>query len=105
MGAEGLIKDPHNYYIEVAYYTGVVGLALIVGFYVAMVDAMRRRTPGFREQHLIARYVVILMTLMLYFTLHGMFQVISYGGLFLAILSVMLTKKTPADTGRGPEGG
>lgn len=105
MGAEGLIKDPHNYYIEVAYYTGVVGLALLVGFYVAMVDAMRRRTPGFREQHLIARYVVILMTLMLYFTLHGMFQVISYGGLFLAILSVMLTKKTPADTGRGPEGG
>ena len=96
MAAEGLIKDPHNYYIEVAYYTGVIGLALMVGFYLAMIDIMRRRTPRFREQNLISRYVVIFITMVLYFTLHGMFQIMSYAGLFLAVLSIMLTKKTPA---------
>lgn len=96
MAAEGLIKDPHNFYIEAAYYTGVIGLGLLVGFYASMVDAMRRRAPGFREQHLIGRYVVVFTTLVLYFTLHGMFQIMSYGGLFLAVLSIMLTKKHPA---------
>lgn len=105
MAAEGLIKDPHNYYIEVAYYTGVIGLVLMVGFYMAMIDAMSRRTPQFREQNLIARYVVVFMTLVLYFTLHGMFQLMSYGGLFLAVLSIMLTKKKPALTNQpGTEG-
>lgn len=93
LAAEGLRKDPHNIYLEVMYYTGAVGLGLIAGIYFALVQETKQRSTRIREQHFIARYVVLFMFLLLFFSLHGMFQAIVYGELFLAMLSLLITRK------------
>jgi O-antigen ligase len=96
MAARNLGRDPHNLYLEITYYTGAVGLVLFACYYWGMVRVMKRRTAQMRKQNLIARYVVVFMVLTLYFTLHGMFAVVSYGGFFMAFLSMLLVKKKEA---------
>lgn len=86
-------NGPHNLYLEITYYTGIVGLTLIMAFYCSMVTAVQKNNPAVKRQNLIAKYVVIFIILIHYFSLHGMFQIITYAGLFLAILSVNLTRK------------
>lgn len=95
LGAESLYMDPHNLYIELVYYLGVIGLALFATFYFSMVHMVRKRVAGARKQNLFAKYSVVLIMLVLYFTLHGMFEEIFYAGSFLALLSVMITKQQP----------
>lgn len=105
LAAEGLQKDPHNIYLETMYYIGTVGFCLISGLYIALVQETKRRVPYAREQHFIERNVVLLMFLLLFCALHGIFQAIVYGELFLSVMSLMLTKKhiekTPEDTADG----
>lgn len=96
MASKNLGRDPHNIYLEITYYTGAVGLILFMCYYWGMVRVMKKRTAQMRKQNLIARYVVVVMVLILYFTLHGMFAVVSYGGFFMAFLSILLTKKKEA---------
>lgn len=101
LAAESLYKDPHNIYIELAYYIGFVGLILYAAFYFSLVYAARKRAKGAWKQNIFAKYIVVVMMLVLYFTLHGMFEVIFYGGSFLALLSVMLTKPQTAPEENG----
>lgn len=91
--AEGLAKDPHNLYLEIAYYIGVVGLVLILAFYIAMIQVAKGKVRHCPKQNVIAKYVVLLMVMVLYFTLHGMFEPASYMVFFLAFLSILITKK------------
>lgn len=93
LAAEGLRKDPHNIYLEIMYYVGLVGFILITGIFFALVHESKWRSAHAREQHFIARYVVLFMFLLLFFTLHGMFQIVSYGELFLTMMSLMITGK------------
>ena len=93
LAAEGLRKDPHNIYLETMYYTGAVGLSLIAGIYCSLVREMKQQAPRVREQHFIERNVVLFMFLLLFFSLHGIFQIVVYGELFLAMLSLMIIKK------------
>lgn len=93
MAAKALFKDPHNIYLEFIYYIGTVGFGLAAALYFSLVRETKMRSVNMKEQHFIARYVVLFMFLLLYFSLHGMFQVIAYGELFLAILSLLITKK------------
>ena len=81
--------------IELIYYLGVTGLILYAAFYFSMVYMVRKRVAGTRKQNVFAKYSVVLIMLVLYFTLHGMFVEIFYAGSFLALLSVMITKETP----------
>lgn len=97
--AAGLSKDPHNLYLEIAYYIGAVGLVLILGFYIAMVQVAKAKARGCPKQNLIARYVVLFMVMVLYFTLHGMFVPASYMTFFLAFLSILITKKHAGSSG------
>lgn len=95
LGADSLYMDPHNLYIELTYYLGITGLILYAAFYFSMVYMVRKRVSGTRKQNVFSKYSVVLIMLVLYFTLHGMFVEIFYAGSFLALLSVMITKETP----------
>ena len=93
LAAKALWRDPHNIYLETLYYVGTVGFVLIVSIYLLMVQEIKLRMPDVCQQHWIAKYVVPMMFLLLYFALHGVFHIVSYGELFLAMISMMLIKK------------
>lgn len=93
LAAMALYRDPHNLYVEITYYIGVVGLLLIAAIYTAMMHFMIRRTINTSKQNFIAKYLVIIAVLGMYISLHGMFFQILYAELFLAYLSVLLYRK------------
>lgn len=77
---------PHNLLLELAYYLGVVGLALFL-LYIALLlhgaDGGRRCRPP-----ALARYLVLLTVAALFSTLSGMFSATTYVMLFLAVAAV-----------------
>ena len=96
MDAEGLAKDPHNLYLEIAYYIGFFGLALIIAYFGTIINYFVKRSRRTENQNLLAKYAVLLMVLVLHLTLHGMFTLVTYAGFLLAFLSILLTKKKEA---------
>lgn len=86
-------KGVHNIYLEIMYYTGAIGLVLMMAFYISMIRSIEQQNPALKKQGAIAKYTVILILAVLYLALQGMFQVITYAGLFLAFVSVYLTKE------------
>lgn len=91
--APSLAKDPHNLYLEIAYYTGTVGLLLIIAFFGSLLIVLRRRMRGGQRQTWIAKYLVLAMVMVVYFALHGMFSIITYGVFYLAFLPILITRK------------
>lgn len=94
LSAEGLVKDPHNLYIEILYYLGAVGLLLYSGFFVAVLRCLRRKVdnPSFYS-----RNIVLVLVLILFFTLHGIFQSITMGNFLLALLATLIVpQRAPA---------
>jgi O-antigen ligase len=91
LAADSLFKDPHNIYIELAYYTGTVGLALYGAFSIIMFRKMHSKL-GESRQNVIAKYVLVIMMLVLYFPLNGIFVTIFYSELFITLMAVMLIK-------------
>lgn len=94
LAADGLSFDPHNVYLEITYYIGIIGLILFVAFYASMVGVAERKTRHAPRQNVIAKYEVLLIVLVLFFTLHGMFEPVLYTNMLAAYLSILLTKKT-----------
>lgn len=92
LGAAALWKDPHNIYLEAMYYLGVVGFGLILSVCIHLVREAKMRVPQ-NGEHWISKYMVLLMLLVLYCSLHGLFQVSFYGELFFALLSLTLVKR------------
>ena len=84
-------KGTHMLYLEMLYYVGVIGLILVVGFFISMVQDMQRINPDARKQNMIAKYAVILIVAVQYLSLQGMFQVLTYGAFFVAFLSINIT--------------
>lgn len=97
MGAEGLYRDPHNLYLEITYYTGVIGLILFLGFFGAITAVMRKHPAVKVRQSLIAKYMILAIVMVLFFTLHGMYDLILYANIFLALLSMLITRKEQND--------
>ena len=93
LAAEGLVKDPHNLYIEIMYYLGAVGLVLYVGLFVAMLRSIHRSTSGIDRSNFFSRYIVLFLVLILFMSLHGMFQLITVGSFMMAYLAILITKK------------
>lgn len=91
--APRLGQDPHNLYIEIIYYTGFIGLGLVLAFYISMIARMKNNVIAVKKQNIIAKYVVILMVAILYLSLHGFFELVTYGGLFIGFLSLNIIKK------------
>lgn len=101
LAAEGLARDPHNLYIEIAYYLGVVGLILFVAFYGAMVLMTERRSRSVGRQNMIAKYEVLLVVLALYFTLHGIFGPVFHSVFFVAFASILIVRKPSKTVEKG----
>lgn len=94
LAADALYRDPHNLYVEIAYYVGVVGLILILSLYISITAYMVRRTRDFPRQNFIAKYLVLVSILGMYLSLQGMFMLYLYAVLFLGYLSVLLPPKS-----------
>ena len=83
-------KGTHNLFLEVVYFTGVVGLVLMAALYIGLVQDVQKGNREIKGQSLIAKYAVLLIMAAQYMTLQGMFQVVTYAGLFMALLSIHL---------------
>ena len=69
LGASGLEKDPHNILLEAMYYTGTVGLVLLVSFFVAIVSVLKQQSAEIAGQNFIAKYIVLIMAVLPFATL------------------------------------
>lgn len=97
MAAKELYKAPHNIYLEIWYYLGATGMLLFAGFVISLIKAMKRYHPRADRQNVLSKYVTLLMVIVLYLSLHGIFQTIFYGDLFVALLSFVIMKKEPGE--------
>lgn len=93
LAAEGLVKDPHNLYIELLYYVGAVGLILYFGFCAAMIHSLKKQCFPMDQGNIFGKYIVLFSIVLLFFTLHGIFQPVIGGDILLAVLSVLIPVK------------
>ena len=93
LAAGGLRKDPHNLYLEIMYYTGLVGVILYLALCVSLFARTARQIKGFREQNIISKYLVVTMMAVMYISLNGMFLPLFHSEFFLVLLSMMIVKK------------
>ena len=80
----------HNIYLEAMYYVGIIGLILILAFYFCMIQLMQKNKPEIRKQGMISKYIVLLMTAVIYFSLQGLFIVMTYAAFFLSLMAMMI---------------
>lgn len=90
LAAGNLERDPHNLFLEIAYYLGSVGLVLIALYYASLIRAINSKMG---KQNLIAKYVALFMVLMVHMTLHGMTTFPTYASFFVAAVSMLISRK------------
>ena len=100
LAAPGLRKDSHNLYLEIMYYIGFVGVVLYLALCVCIIARTARQINGFREQNVIAKYLVVAMLAIMYISLNGMFMPLFHSEFFLMLMSMMIVKKTEEEPER-----
>lgn len=90
MAADALYRDPHNIYLEIFYYVGLIGLILIIALYFSAFRSASRMTADAPKQHFLAKYSALAVCLITYFVLQGIFMQVFHGEMFLVALSFML---------------
>lgn len=93
MAAEALYRDPHNIYLELGYYIGIVGALLFFALHISILRMTLRMVTDAPKQNFIAKYMVLGTVLIIYFSLQGIFMQIMHAEIFLAFLSILLTRK------------
>ena len=88
LNQSNLGRDPHNLFLEISYYVGIVGLVLMGLYYTSLIKAI---DVNLKQQNFIARYVVLFMVLMIHMTLHGMTTFPTYAAFFMAALAMLIT--------------
>ena len=91
LSAPVLGKGTHMLYLELIYYVGLVGLVLVFGFFISLAQDLQKNKPQVKNQSLIAKYAVVIVVLIQYLSLQGMFQVLTYGAFFVAFLAINIT--------------
>ena len=91
--APGMEYDPHNIYLEIVYFSGIVGLGLFIALFAALIGILKQQEPLAAQQSWISKYLVVVMILVLYLSLNGMFMVVVYPNIFLALLAVLIPAK------------
>ena len=91
LSAPVLGKGTHMLYLEMIYYVGILGLILILSFFTSLARDLKRNNPYARRQSQIAKYAVVTIVAIQYFSLQGMFQVLTYGVFFVAFLTIAIT--------------
>ena len=92
--AEALERGTHNMFLEITYYTGIVGLTLYICYFCGLIHLLNHRAEQVCRQKFLAKYIVVIVTGILFSTLHGMFSAVSYVMLFLAINSTAIPLST-----------
>lgn len=90
LGQPNLGRDPHNLFLEITYYVGLVGLVLMALYYASLIKAI---DVNLKKQNFIARYVVLFMVLMIHLTLHGMTTFPTYVSFFMAAMAMLIAPK------------
>ena len=90
LNASGFEKGAHNLYLEILYYVGIVGLLLFVGLLCFVVSSAVEKNYQYKKQSVLAKYIVLFIMALQYCALQGMFQIVTYAGMFMAMLSVLL---------------
>ena len=99
LAANNLGKDPHNLYLEISYYLGIVGLILVVVIFACIVYEMKKSVKDAPKQKIVASNLPLVCACVLHFALHGLFSIISYAVFFFAILSYKIVKReVPQET-------
>lgn len=93
MAASNLGRDPHNLFLEIAYYIGLVGMVLMVAYYSILIRSIVKQNEAVQKQNMVAKYAVLFVVTMLHVTLHGMTAIASYVSFFAAAMAMLLTKK------------
>lgn len=91
MAADALYRDPHMVYLEAVYYLGFVGTGLLLTVYVGIFSMVNRHYVGVAKQNLISKYIVLVLVLVSYLSLHGLFTQVFHAQMFLAALGLMVT--------------
>ncbi len=85
-------KATHNLFLEIVYYTGIIGFFLYGFYFIALVlTASRKREQ--KGQGFLLKYLVLIVCCILFLSLHGMLTEIPYVFFFLAISSILITNK------------
>lgn len=93
LGAEVLGMNTHNLFLEITYYTGLIGLVLFLLYMFSLVYLMKERATDETKGGFLFRYIVLLAVAALFFTLHGMFSANTYVMIFLAVTSTVIPYK------------
>lgn len=92
MSAEILEKGTHNLFLEIQYYIGLIGLILYIFYVGTLVIWVRRKTPAFKNISGLFNYSPLIVFIVLFCALQGMFSVSVYTLLYLAIISIGVPK-------------
>ena len=93
LNAPILGKGTHLLYLEIVYHIGLVGLILIICLFANLVQDLQKDNLQIKKQSLIAKYTVVAISVIQYFSLQGMFLVFTYGVFFVAFLSIKIVPK------------
>lgn len=90
-----LERGTHNLFLEIIYYFGLVGLVLMIAYFISFLHlAAFRFGNGSKNPNGVFRYAVLIIFLLLFCTLQGMTFAITYVMLYLSILATVITPRT-----------
>ena len=99
IAAEALYRDPHNLYLETIYYVGTIGFGLIVALYIGALRSASRAITQISKQNVIAKYSPLVILLVTYMALQGVFMQIFHAELLLVALTFMVAPQKMERTG------
>ena len=82
--------SPHNLYLEILYYLGLVGLTIFLAEIIAFVHMLHTETSGVRKYSKLMTYYPLLLIGGVFFSLAGMFSSITYTMIFLTLISMLI---------------
>lgn len=93
MSAQLLEKGTHNLFLEIQYYTGLVGLALFFFYFGTLIIwVQKKRITGSTVSRMF-NYSSLIVFIALFCSLQGMFSISAYTLLYLAVISVGISQK------------
>ena len=86
----GLAMDPHNLYIELMYYIGLIGLILYLTFFGTLVVEIQKTVGRNNSLNRVSNNTILIAVLIMFFSLHGMYQMIFYADIFLLMICMWI---------------
>ena len=92
LSANILKQGTHNLFLEIQYYVGLIGLTLFFAYFSTLIVWMRQKSDSYNKEHGLINYFAIVIFLILFCALQGMFSVLVYALLYIAIISIGIPK-------------